>query len=417
MPNYSGNNSLPPLNQNGFIDINNPAQAQQAPAQAAQNAPAQNSGQPLHGQQPPAYDNAPGQIQQQPRPNPDQQQQPVQQNQQQQQPNQQDQQQQQQQQDKERDRQCSNNADRSWMVKRALTKAEQAAYDYLREQTPKKSGLKKKVADRDGIPVSDEWQPDHVISLRILVQFPGFVGLNDKAAWLAIADSNPNTYALEDEFNSSKGAKSPTQWGGKVKKSGNEMSPEEFAEFCKQEEKAIQHIQEEVANRQAQSKGEEAPDKSVTRAPERPQKPKAPTKADSIPQYDSPPSTSEIWQRQYEPNYLQNQSTKLLNEFNSLEHDINWLNTDANGNMANADSYLPPADAAKADQLRALQLDVAKSWNLVNGILNPPAPPPAPTPPSPPPPSFLQRVWNWWSSPPSIPIIPVFGPGVPVPVP
>lgn len=406
MPNYSGNNSLPPLNQNGFIDINNPA-PQQAPAQAAQNAPAQNSGQPIHGQQPPAYENAPGQIQQ-PQPNPDQQQPPQQQNQQQPQQQQQD--------EKERERQCSNNADRSWMVKRALTKAEQAAYDYLRDATPKKSGLKKKVADRDGIPISDEWQPDHVISLRILVQFPGFVALDDKAAWLEIADSNPNAYALEDEFNSSKGAKSPTQWGGKVKKSGNEMSPEEFADFCKQEEKAIQHIQQEVANRQAQSKGEEAPDKSVTRAPERPQSPQKPTKADSIRQYDRPPSTDEIWQRQYEPNYLQNQWNKLYQEYDSLEHDINWLNTAANGNTANLDSYIPPADAAKADQLRALQQDVVHSWTLVDGILHPQQAPAPPPPPPPPQPNIFQRLWNWWSTP-SAPItIPVFGP-ILVPVP
>ncbi|WP_157931761.1 hypothetical protein [Mycobacteroides abscessus] len=64
-PNYSGNNSLPPLNQNGSVDINNPAPAQQAPAQAPQNAPAQNTGQqPAHGQQPSTFDNPPGQIQQ-----------------------------------------------------------------------------------------------------------------------------------------------------------------------------------------------------------------------------------------------------------------------------------------------------------------------------------------------------------------
>ncbi len=63
VPNYNSGNSLPPLNQSGSVDINNPGPAQQAPAQAGQNSPAQSSGQPAHGQQPLTYDNAPGQIQ------------------------------------------------------------------------------------------------------------------------------------------------------------------------------------------------------------------------------------------------------------------------------------------------------------------------------------------------------------------
>lgn len=62
LPEYSASNSLPPLNQANSVNIYNQA-AQPLPAQAAQNAPAEQPGPPMHGQQPSTYDH-PKEVQQ-----------------------------------------------------------------------------------------------------------------------------------------------------------------------------------------------------------------------------------------------------------------------------------------------------------------------------------------------------------------
>lgn len=252
MPDYSGNNSLPPLDQSNSVNIYNqsPNPAQQAPAQQA---PIQQGGPPQHGEQPPAYDNAPGQIQQQPQPNPDQQQQPVQQQQQEQQPQQQQQQEnqqqeQQQQQDKDRD-QCTQNPDIA-PNRRILTDAEDAVYQALRGDTPDKA-LRDRVIERFG-PQPDGWEADHVVPVRRIVQIPGFLRLSPKDQ-LAVVNLDENVFPNTKRYNASRRDKLPSEWPG-VKSAGDQMSPEEMQQWCKQEKVATQRILEEIAKRRVDSK-------------------------------------------------------------------------------------------------------------------------------------------------------------------
>ncbi|QPG67703.1 hypothetical protein [Mycolicibacterium mucogenicum] len=406
---YNGGSYPAPFQGNG-IDIHNPAEQ---PAQAPQQQPNfQQTNpqqlQPANGQQPPDYDSPLQTAQARP-----QQQQPNQQ----QQTQQQEQQQNQQDQESERENQCSDRA--AALSERELTPAERAAYRALRSETPGKSDLKGHVAKRDGLDPNDaRWSPDHIVALRRLVQIPGFIDL-PFADQLAIADSDENTYALAKDMNRSKGQKLPEEWGGKVLNSGNEMTPEEFAEFCRKQGVAIEHVFKETAKRLALSSSKSAPDGSSVRAPERPespaQAPKAPSKADSVPRYPIAPSTEEILQHQFDAQYLLGQQRALNSEFWSLEHAITYLNTDSAGNLT---GNVPTSDAALASQLHTLQTQVAHSLNLIDSLVKPSppvAPPPAPAPAQPAHSSVLGQFWNWLQAGP-VPIIPPVLP-IPIPVP
>lgn len=262
-PDYSGNNSLPPLDQSNSVNIYNQA-PNQAPRQApAQQAPIEQGGPPAHGQQPPAYDNAPGQIQQQPQPNPDQQQQPVQQQQQEQQPQQQEQPEQQQQEQQQQRDQCKQQSSIPAPGKR--TAAEDEIYKDLRDASPNKAlnervardwGLVDENGNIAGYPA--EWVVDHVIPIDRIVKIPGFAKL-PREIQLMIIELPENTFPMGPNLNKSKGNKVPKEWPGYVKRTGEAMSPEQYAKLCDQQDIAIERIMEEISNQDIASKTSPSP--------------------------------------------------------------------------------------------------------------------------------------------------------------
>lgn len=268
MPDYSGNNSLPPLDQSNSVNIYNqsPNPAQQAPAQQA---PIQQGGPPQHGEQPPAYDNAPGQIQQQPQPNPDQQQQPVQQ-QQEQQPQQQQQQEQPQQQQQENQQQeqqrdqCKGQS--SIPASRPRTPKEDEIYQALRKDSPDDAltervgrdwGLIDDAGNVTGYP--KDWVVDHVIPIDRIVLIPGFVNISSYDIQKMIVELPENTFPLGPNLNKSKQNKTPKEWPGYVKRTGEAMAPEQYAKLCDQQDIAVQRIMEEISKQDIASKASPQP--------------------------------------------------------------------------------------------------------------------------------------------------------------
>lgn len=156
--------------------------------------------------------------------------------------------QQQQQQDKDRD-QCTQNPDIA-PNRRTLSAAEDAVYQALRGDTPDKA-LRDRVIERFG-PQPDGWEADHVVPVRRIVQIPGFLRLSPKDQ-LEVVNLDENVFPNTKRYNASRRDKLPSEWPG-VKSAGDQMSPEEMQQWCKQEKVATQRILEEIAKRRVDSK-------------------------------------------------------------------------------------------------------------------------------------------------------------------
>ncbi|MGV0594137.1 hypothetical protein [Mycolicibacterium porcinum] len=257
---YSGSNIPAPAQGNG-IDINNPASQMPAGEQgSAAQYPAQGPRTPVHGHQPPNYDLPPQQAtQQQPA------QQPTQQQPQREQPEQQQPQQKVEQQpqntDNEQQRQNQCQQQNSLPPSRPRTAKEDEVYQALRKKSPDEAlnkrvgrdwGLLDDAGNLTGYP--KDWVVDHVIPIERIVLIPGFVNITSFDVQKMIVELPENTFPLGPGLNSSKSNKVPKEWPGYVKKTGEAMSPEQYAALCDQQDIAIQRIMTEINAQNVASK-------------------------------------------------------------------------------------------------------------------------------------------------------------------
>ncbi|CPW66472.1 Uncharacterised protein [Mycobacteroides abscessus] len=91
-----------------------------------------------------------------------------------------------------------------------------------------------------------------MVPVRRIVQIPGFLRLSPKDQ-LAVVNLDENVFPNTKRYNASRRDKLPSEWPG-VKSAGDQMSPEEMQQWCKQEKVATQRILEEIAKRRVDSK-------------------------------------------------------------------------------------------------------------------------------------------------------------------
>ncbi|BAP95005.1 hypothetical protein BST32_17520 [Mycobacteroides abscessus subsp. massiliense] len=99
-----------------------------------------------------------------------------------------------------------------------------------------------------------DWVVDHVIPIDRIVLIPGFVNISSADIRKMIAELPENTFPLGPRLNNSKGNKTPKEWPGYVKSTGEAMTPEQYAKLCDQQDVAVQRIMEEISKQDVASK-------------------------------------------------------------------------------------------------------------------------------------------------------------------